>query len=53
MSDFINQLPPSIREAIERQQIPEVLCDTLTKLMEKLSAEPPENDEEFTKAKRK
>ena len=52
MSDFINQLPPSMREAIERYQMPEVSDDILTKLKEKLMAEPPENDEEFTKAKR-
>lgn len=50
MSDFINQLPPSFREALEQQQMPEMSEDIRAKMQRLLGLGIPE--EEFTKAKR-
>lgn len=52
MSDFINQLPPSFREALEQQKMPEMSDEEKARLLDRIFRERPEKDEEFTKTKR-
>lgn len=51
MSDFINQLPPSLREVLEQQQMPEMSEDFRARLKRQFGLEIPK-DEEFTKTRR-
>lgn len=53
--DFINNLPPSMREALELQQTPEMqeeLKIKMKKFLDMGSIERPENEDECTKASR-
>lgn len=53
--DFINNLPPSLREVLELQQTPEMQRELemkMKKFLDMESVERPENEDECTKASR-
>ena len=45
MSDFLNMLPPSLREAVELQNIPEMSEEYKARIMYMLGRERPEPEE--------
>lgn len=45
MSDFLNMLPPSLREAMEFQNMPEMSEEYKGRIMDMLGRERPESEE--------
>ena len=45
MSDFLNMLPPSLREAVELQNMPEMSEERKARIMDLLGRERPEHEE--------